>query len=160
LGLKEHAKKWADGVERKVESGEWFDDQSYKNSTLGEALARYERDVTSHKRGSKQEINRIKAWRQRPLAKRRLYDLKTADFVKHRDARVADGRASSTIRNELNLISNLYRIAATEWGYEGLRNPLDKVRKTRPEGYARGQRQAAEGRRGGCRPRECGIPHA
>src|SRR3546814_20374014 len=67
-----------------------------------------------------------------------MFDLKTADFVAHRDARVAAGRASSTIKNELNLISNLYRIAATEWGYEGLRNPLEKVRKTRPEGQPEG----------------------
>jgi integrase len=58
------------------------------------------------------------------LALRFLSQLRGADFAKHRDERRAEGRAENTIRIELAMISKLYKIAAKDWGMEGLRNPI------------------------------------
>lgn len=63
------------------------------------------------------------------LAARTLAALRGADFAAHRDSRLKAGCAASTVQKELALISHLYTIARTEWGMEGLQNPLSSVRK-------------------------------
>ena len=40
-----------------------------------------------------------------------------------------EGFAASTIRNDLNLLSHLFSIAAKEWGMVGLPNPVAEIRK-------------------------------
>ena len=47
----------------------------------------------------------------------------------YRDERIQAGKSPSTIRNEINIISHVFNIAKREWGLEGLRNPVENVRK-------------------------------
>ena len=42
---------------------------------------------------------------------------------------MAAGRAGSTVRNDLNTLSAVYRHAASEWGYEQLDNPVSQLRR-------------------------------
>lgn len=106
---------------------------------------------------------RIAAWKRHPLANRFIAQLRGVDLADYRDARMAGveferfrtARAAGevpmhgaddpkrvgadSVRLELAIIGNLYRIAATEWGMEGLQNPAKAVRKPAP-GRARDRR--------------------
>lgn len=63
------------------------------------------------------------------MARRNLAQLRGTDFAAYRDARLASGRASGTVRHELQVISHLFETARKEWGLEGLLNPLKNIRK-------------------------------
>jgi integrase len=106
------------------------------------------------------QIHCLLRWRFLPM-------LRGADLADYRDARLAGveferflrARAASeipvhgdddprpvgadTVRLELAIIGNLYRIAATEWRMEGLVNPAKAVRKP-PPGRARDRRLAGD----------------
>ena len=70
----------------------------------------------------------MKAWlgdplTERPIAKIRSHDISV--WIRDQEAR---GLAPSTIKNALQIISQAYRYAATELGFDGLVNPLRGVR--------------------------------
>jgi integrase len=96
-------------------------------TTLLEALERYRREVTPLKKGAKREEGRIRVWQKNPMSFRFLSQLRGADFAKYRDERRAQGKAENTIALELKLISSLYKKAASDWGMEGLRNPIKSM---------------------------------
>lgn len=97
--------------------------------TLDEALTRYAAEITPSKKGARQERNRIAAWRRDPLAGRDLADITTADLAAWRNARAH--LAPSTVRNALTILSQVYGVAAGEWGLDGLRNPVRALRLPR-----------------------------
>ncbi len=96
-------------------------------TTLADALKRYLAEVTPHKKGHKQERQRIQAWLKRPVANRSLASLRPKDFAAHRDNRIAEGVASNTVRLELALLSHLFNTARKEWGVE-VQNPIAAIR--------------------------------
>ncbi|MCC7487286.1 MAG: site-specific integrase [Burkholderiales bacterium] len=104
-----------------------------ERTTLREALERYLREPPTQRKTGKplkgwsRLQNRVKAWMVNPLAFRFLSQLRGADFASYRDERRKAGKAESTIRIELALISKLYNVAAREWGMEGLRNPIKSM---------------------------------
>ena len=101
---KAEASRWAKRVEGKIEDGAFVDNTEAKDTTLKDALDLYLKEVTPLKRGAKQETNRIKAWKLDPLAERPLYFLKPSDVREWRDARLAEGKAPTTIRNSAETI--------------------------------------------------------
>jgi len=132
------AKNWAHQVEALIKGGNVVSTEAQR-TTLLEALERYLREVTPSKKGWRREQDRVKAWVKHPLAHRFLGQLRGSDFAGHRDARRKEGRAENTIRLELALISKLYKIAARDWGMEGLRNPIQSL--TMPGGSRRRERR-------------------
>ena len=102
-------------------------------TTLREALERYLREPPRHKKtgrplkGWTRQEERARVWMAHPLAFKFLSQLRGADFAEYRDKRRGAGKAENTIRIELALISKLYKIAAKDWGMEGLRNPIANV---------------------------------
>lgn len=149
------AEQWAAAVERSMDDGTFIDNSEAARTTLGEALARYAREVTPGKRSHRQEARRIEALRAHPLAERTLLQLRGADLADYRDARLAgvpfdtlrelraagedplaqpDRRpvGANSVRLELAIIGHLYTIARTEWGMEGLPSPLKAIRKPSP----------------------------
>lgn len=124
---KADAQAWADMSETALRAGELVGSDA-DHMTLGEALDRYAREVTPLKKSSEQEFKRIVAWQRHPLAAYALSRLRGSDFATYRDERRADGKAENTIRLDLALISHLFRVAQTDWGFEGLRNPIRSLR--------------------------------
>jgi hypothetical protein len=95
---------------------------------LGAALIRYLVEVTPGKKGAEQERFRIGKWLRDPLSNQPLTAIRTSDLAGWRDARKA---APSTIRNSLSIISQVFKVAASEWGMERLHNPVSGLRMPR-----------------------------
>jgi len=129
---KARAERWARQVESEIDEGSFIPRGEAEDTTLAEALQRYQKEITPHKKGAIQESNRIDLWIKHPLSTKFLPNIRGSDMAAYRDSRVSDGKAPSTINNELNIISHLYNIAKKEWGMECLLNPIDNIRKVKP----------------------------
>jgi integrase len=127
----EEARRWAHKLEGRIAADDFVDLSEARQTSLGEALERYLIEVTPAKKGAKQERNRIKAWLRDPLADRPLASVRSMDIAARRNERVAVGKAPTTIKNALMIISQVYQLAATEWGMQGLQNPVRGVRMPR-----------------------------
>ncbi|CAO3434223.1 site-specific integrase [Azospirillum endophyticum] len=113
------------------------DSRPHLGWTLDRALTLYERQVTSGKKGWKAETDRLASWRRHPVASRRLDDTDlTRELQSHVGARLAAGRAATTVRNEIFLLSAVYEHArekdrdgtgAHGWGISDLHNPTRDV---------------------------------
>ncbi|KIF81391.1 site-specific integrase [Noviherbaspirillum autotrophicum] len=99
---------------------------------LREALSRYALEISTMKKGRDQEIVRIKTWMKSPLASFTLAQIRGKHLAQYRDSRLALGLSGNTVRLELALISHVYRIAQTDWGFETLQNPVKAMRKPKP----------------------------
>ena len=127
----EEATRWAQTVEGRLAVGDVLDLSEARRTTLGEALERYLAEVTPLKKGAKQERVRIQAWLRDPLAGRPLASIRSMDIAAWRNERVAAGKAPTTVRNALTIISQVFQVAGTEWGMQGLQNPVRGVRMPR-----------------------------
>lgn len=152
LSTRELAERWARDIETAMDEGRFVGMAEAARLTLGDALARYAREVTIGKRSADQEARRIALLREHPLAGVTLADLRGSDLADFRDARLAgipfttlrelrardlptEGVAgarpvkANTVRLELAIIGHLFTIARTEWGMESLASPLKAIRK-------------------------------
>ena len=128
---KAEAERWAIGVESKMGDGRYEDTREALTTTLSECLSRYESEVTVSKKGAVQERYRIALWLRDDLANKPIGAIKSLDIAKWRDARIASGVSSGTVRLDLALISNLFTIAIQEWCLPII-NPVMNIRKPSP----------------------------
>lgn len=134
---KSEAETWAAVMESEMARGIYVSREEAENTTLGEALDRYEREIVVEKKGAIQEKSRIRIWKKSSLAKRSLASVQGKDIAAYRDARLKEV-APNTVRLELALLSHLFTIAVKEWGMMGLANPVQQVRKPKsPQGRER-----------------------
>ena len=129
---KAEAEAWAAVVESEMARGIFVSRQESEKTTLSEALDRYEKEISSTKKGYNQERKRISQWKRHPLAIRFLASIRGADLAQYRDEKIAEGYAANTIRLNLAIISHLFEIARKEWGMEGLANPVKSIRVPPP----------------------------
>ena len=113
-----------------------------KSITLGDLLARYELEVTCHKRGAGPERARIKAMRRDPLTQTPLHQLSPSGFADYRDRRLSVV-ASGSVRRELAILQHCIEVAMVEWGVPLAANPVSKISKPKP-GKARTRRLATQ----------------
>ena len=126
------AEAWDKITESEMVRGVFVSRKEAENTTLDEALERYEREVLSKKKGYGREKTRIKNWREHDLAKRSLASIRRSDIAKYRDTRTHSGYAANTVRLELAVLSHLFETARKEWGMEGLVNPVKSIRMPSP----------------------------
>lgn len=120
------AKLWAATIESEMGRGVFVSRSEAERTTLYSALERYLEEITPGKDGAAIEATRIKVWQRHPLALRSLARLTSADFSTYRNERLAKGIATSTIKKELAIISNLYTVSGTDWNMV-LPNPIKYV---------------------------------
>lgn len=120
---RQEAETWAKRVEAQLFAGVDTVPDLSSELTLGEALDKYKEEETPHKKGSVQEIRRIEAWKQHPLAKLKLSLLTPQHFIAYRNERLKKVK-KNTVRLDLSLISSLFKVAADEWGMPYLKNPV------------------------------------
>lgn len=125
---KSDAVAWARQVESELERGNFVDRSELENTTLAELLQRYLEEVTPAKKGAVNEAYRVRAWINEPLAKRFLSGIRSTDFAVWRDKRIKEGKSPNTVRLDLAVISHLFRVARSEWGFEALNNPIDQIK--------------------------------
>jgi integrase len=139
----EEAKVWADRAEAQLRAGVDSIPDFGLEPTLREALERYAEEVTPEKKSHEQELRRIAAWQQRPVADLKLSKLKARHFKEFKKERSKGGASGNTIRLDLAVISNLFRVAREEWDMPYLQNPISVMRKPKP-GKGRDRRLSAD----------------
>lgn len=123
------AKKWARDVENKMDRGIFNPMVEAEATTLREALDKYEREITSKKKGAVQERTKIGKLKRHRLASRSVASIKSSDIALLRDE-ILKGYTASTCLKYLALLSHLYTVAAQEWDF-GVQNPCRLVSKPR-----------------------------
>lgn len=128
---KAEAEIWARSVESAMDRGLWTDNREASRTTLREALERYAREVSPHKApsGVRSELNRIAHLKIHPISARFLTNVRGVDPAKYRDERLAQGKATNTVRIELARLGHLYSTCRKDWGMDGLMNPASNLRK-------------------------------
>jgi len=129
---KSEAEIWAATVESEIGRGIFVSRKEAESTNLSDALDRYEREISSGKKGHRREKTRIAVWKNHPLAKRFLASIRGSDMALYRDERIKARYSANTIRLELAIISHLFEIARKEWGMEGLTNPVKSIRMPSP----------------------------
>lgn len=132
LSTKAKAVAWATAREAEIRAGKATGIQTSR--TVGEAFDRYEKEVSATKRGQRFEVLRlavIGGWEVngKPFRDMRLVDATSEVLGKWRDNRInTDKVIGSTVNRELNLLSNVFAIAAKEWKWIAA-SPTTDVRR-------------------------------
>lgn len=129
---KSEAQAWAREIERAMTRGHMLPSREEERITFADALERYIREVTPHKRGALQESQRARRLIGSPLGRIYLSNIGGKDLSAYRDQLTAEDKAANTIRLDLALISHLYTVAKTEWGMASLVNPVELIKKPKP----------------------------
>ena len=121
------AVKWARAVEVEIERGAI---QTHTRSiTLSDAIERYRRERTPHKKSARSERYILDAWARSSIAGTPLSRIRPTQIAEWRDARTAAGAAAQTVRNDLTTLSAIYEQAIREWGFDHLSNPVRRIRR-------------------------------
>lgn len=140
---KAEAHRWAAEIEGDMSRARFVDMREAESTTLSEALERYLSEVTSTKKGAKQEETRIKKWQASKYADKSMAAIRSSDMAAYRDAELKEGKSTATVRLDLAVISHLYTVATKEWGIEGLTNPCRAIRM--PKGSKERDRRPSPG---------------
>lgn len=134
------AQAWATSVEADILAGKMG---RFPGKTLADAIERYRREVSAHKRGARAEGLRFdRLLRDHPaLAGKVLHQITAADLAAWRDARLKQVQPASVLR-EVNQLRNVWTVAAREWGWcpdpspwRALKMPADSLPRTRRMGW-------------------------
>jgi integrase len=126
---KARAAAWARQVEAEIDAGRFQAGRVEAERTiLHEALDRYLIEIVPAKKGIRQNSGIVRAWQGTALAQRSLAAIRSSELAAWRDAKLKQV-GPQTVLHHLNLLSHLYRVAATDWGFETLLNPVAKLRK-------------------------------
>lgn len=99
-------------------------------SPLHAALSSYERTVTPLKKGHEAETSRLRQLSISFLGSQLLGSITRRDIGRYRDERLAAGRAASTVRAELSLLSVVFRWLSDDCDLD-IANPVARIRKPR-----------------------------
>lgn len=125
---KAEADAWAAMTESEMARGVWISRGEAEDTTLEEALDRYENEILPGKKGAEPERSVIRTWRALKLAKRALASIRSTDVAAARDEWLKLYKPATVLRR-LAVLSHLFSIARKEWGMESLSNPVELVRK-------------------------------
>lgn len=131
FNTKVEAEAWAQMIESEMSRGVWLSRSEAEATTLYDALERYEREITPGKKSAAGERSFLRIWRATAMAKSLMATIRSADVAKLRDQWLKEYEPSTVLRR-LAVLSHVFTIARKEWGMESLSNPVELVRKPRP----------------------------
>ena len=102
------ARKWLADIHAQRQRGLAYDPKQNQAMTLGQAIEKYSKIKTPKKAGAKQELLLVKKWLRHPFASRPIGEILPFEFDEYVEERILAGRAGSTIRKEMSLISQVY----------------------------------------------------
>jgi len=129
---KSDAEMWARSIENEMDRGVFVSRKESENTTLSEALDRYETEISSLKKSHTTEKSYVRTLKKSLMAQQFLASIQNTDVAKYRDQRIKEV-SSTGVRHELALLSHLFNIAIKEWGMSGLINPVQQIRKPAPD---------------------------
>lgn len=130
------AQLWLDATESAMRLGTWEDPRlavkdfgalGWPERPLKDALESYAKDRTPMKKGASAETYMLGMLARTELAKKRIRDVTPADISGFASERLAEGKSESTVRNNLNTISAVYRWLINMHKVE-LANPVKSIR--------------------------------
>ncbi len=126
---RQDAEKWARLSESELERGLYVCPAEAQKTTLADALDRYKREVSIHKKSHGVEKYYIQHWERSKLAPLALSAIRGSDVAQYRDMRLKAGLSTTSVKHELALLSHLFSVASREWGMESLGNPVRAIRQ-------------------------------
>lgn len=123
---KEDAQRWARGIERSMDLGEYTSAET-TTTTLADLIDRYKKEVTPTKRGAVQEKYRLGVVRADKIATLNIKSITSADVAAFRDRRLGKVKPV-TARHDLCALSGVFEHARLEWSYP-ITNPVRGIRK-------------------------------
>ena len=126
---RQDAEKWARLTESELERGLYICPAEAQRTTLADALDRYKREVSIHKKSHSVEKYYIQHWKGSKLAPLALSAIRGTDVAQYRDMRLKAGLSTTSVKHELALLSHLFSVASREWGMESLGNPVKAIRQ-------------------------------
>lgn len=128
FATKEEAEVWAAEVELSQRKGTFVCNKEAQSTSVADALRRYLKEVTPHKKGAKEETGKIGRLLHEPFTQLSLTDLSGFVLKNWAEDQAKKGYAANTIRLKLAIISNLYTVARKLWGMGHLDNPVQAMR--------------------------------
>lgn len=114
---KRDAQVWIDATESAMRLGTWKDprldpkpgtSKGYFDRPFRDAITDYRDKVTPRKKGAAQESDMLNMFAREDFAAKTVRELSSDDFVEYRDRRLEEF-SESTVRNNLNTLSSIYR---------------------------------------------------
>lgn len=132
LLTRDDALRWSRAEERRLDLGETIHTQSAEKQlqTLTDLIARYEREVSCHKRSKSEEFH-FRQMIRHSIGKLSIAKLTPSAVAGYRDHRLKTV-SGSTVRKELALLGHVLKIARNEWGVPHLGDPVKPVAKPSP----------------------------
>lgn len=136
------AQEWATKTEYQLNSGLFIDRTEAERIQFSELIDRYLAEVSSLKKGHKQEAPRLHALKK-TIGQFRVLQIQSKHIAEYRDTRLKIGKANSTVLNELSLISQVFEVAIKEWSIPLHNNPCKLIKKPK-QSQGRERRISAE----------------
>ena len=121
------AKKWVRKIEREIDLG--LISLKPSKTSFSNLLIRYQKEILPLKKNTQADFFRVNVILKHPLSKLCIEDIKSYDVASFRDNLIVKGKAANTVRLYLAIISHLFTVAKTEWGFELIDNPALKIRR-------------------------------
>jgi integrase len=115
--------KWARDKESEMDRGTYVNRSAAENTTLLQALERYEREVIPSHKGARQEFARVKYWKTQDIAKRSMSSIKRSELKELKTLRLREVSAD-TVRLDFALLSQVFTTAIEDWEIGGILHPL------------------------------------
>lgn len=125
---KEDAKMWARQQEREIDLGI---EAANQDITLKTLLLRYQQEILPTKKHPQPDNYRIKKILIHPIVSLKMRTIKSQHISLFRDQLIREQKSPNTIRLYLAILSHLFTIVKTEWGFDNLNNPVLKIRRPR-----------------------------
>lgn len=129
--VKADAEAWAKITEAEMIRGVFIKRTEAERTTLFEVLDRYRQEVSSTKRGARNEGYRLEQFKRAEFARLSLAAITGAMVAKWRDARLKEV-SSGTVLRDLQLLGHVFTMAIREWGLALPCNPVEHIRKPAP----------------------------
>ncbi|MEI2636663.1 MAG: site-specific integrase [Methylotenera sp.] len=128
---KAEAEEWCYRIEYELTTGQYINRTEAERITLSELIDRYLCEVSVLKKGHKQEVPRLLNLKK-AIGHYRVLQIQSKHIAQYRDSRINNGKSSSTILNELSLISQVFDMAIKEWSIPLPSNPCKLIKKPKP----------------------------
>jgi len=130
---KADAEAWAKEIETAMNKNQFASAKEAERCTLAECLDRYIAEYIPRLKRPDHYTYLARAIQKRPIAQRIMATIRARDIADYRREREAEGVKNSTILSDFMLLSRLFNFARSDWGMEGLQNPISVVSKPKPD---------------------------